>query len=165
MHPAWLRMARLLNMNKHLLKPVFAFSSVSGIFPDAPDTETLWENILNARISRLTPLEKRWGISKDIYFDPRPGKADKICLDRGFCLPENKDDVKACQIEIGTKVVHDLIHPETLKASPPDLFQTGLIIAACGTDQDYFNLDLEFTMQKKNFHGTRLFLFIRRMSS
>jgi len=138
-------------MNKHLSKPVFAFSSVSGIFPDAPDTETLWENILNARISRLTPLEKRWGISKDIYFDPRPGKADKIYLDRGFCLPENKDDVKACQIETGTKVVHDLIHPETLKASPPDLFQTGLIIAACGTDQDYFNLDLEFTIQKKKF--------------
>ncbi|MBX3177545.1 MAG: type I polyketide synthase [Candidatus Hydrogenedentes bacterium] len=64
-------------------QPPIAIVGMGGIFPDAPDLETFWQNIVSARASARDVPPGRWLLDPDDAFDPEKGKADKVYSKRG----------------------------------------------------------------------------------
>jgi PfaB family protein len=63
--------------------PSVAIVGIGGIFPDAPDLTTFWDNIRLAKSATREVPKGRWQLSADAAFDPEPGKADHVYSRRG----------------------------------------------------------------------------------
>jgi PfaB family protein len=68
--------------------PSVAIVGIGGIFPDAPDLTTFWNNIRSAKSATREVPEGRWQLAADTAYDPEPGKADHVYSRRG-CFIEN----------------------------------------------------------------------------
>jgi acyl transferase domain-containing protein/3-hydroxymyristoyl/3-hydroxydecanoyl-(acyl carrier protein) dehydratase len=64
-------------------RSTIAIVGIGGIFPDAPDLTSFWDNIRNCRSAVREVPEGRWMVPADSVFDPEPGKADCVYSRRG----------------------------------------------------------------------------------
>ncbi|HJV33500.1 beta-ketoacyl synthase N-terminal-like domain-containing protein [Geomonas sp.] len=63
--------------------PSVAIVGIGGIFPDAPDLTTFWENIRLGKSAAREVPDGRWQIAADTAFDADAGKADHVYSRRG----------------------------------------------------------------------------------
>jgi PfaB family protein len=63
--------------------PSVAIVGIGGIFPDAPDLTTFWNNIRSAKSATREVPKGRWQLDADAAFDAEPGKADHVYSRRG----------------------------------------------------------------------------------
>ncbi|GFO69931.1 hypothetical protein GMLC_35100 [Geomonas limicola] len=68
--------------------PSVAIVGIGGIFPDAPELSTFWENISNARSATRVVPPGRWQLPAEQAFHPEPGKADHVYSRHG-CFIDN----------------------------------------------------------------------------
>jgi len=67
----------------HEQSPSVAIVGIGGIFPDALELSTFWENIRGAKSAVRGVPDGRWALSADTAFDPEVGKADHVYSRRG----------------------------------------------------------------------------------
>ncbi len=134
------------NNNEYNDRP-FAFTAMSGEFPSSPGIDALWQRIVKAEVAPLVSLEKRWQIARSIYYDPQPGKAGYIYLDKAFCLPEITA-LRGRQVAYACRVIKRLIDPLIHEGKAPDLSTTGLVLAVCWSDEEYYMADMEYFLKK-----------------
>ena len=65
-----------------------AIVGIGGIFPDAPDLTSFWDNIRNGRSAARDVPEGRWIVPPDAAFDPEAGAADRVYSRRGCFIDE-----------------------------------------------------------------------------
>ncbi|QWV99332.1 type I polyketide synthase [Geomonas nitrogeniifigens] len=63
--------------------PCVAIVGLGGIFPDAPELTTFWENIRNAKSAAREVPAGRWALAVDAAFHPEAGKPDHVYSKRG----------------------------------------------------------------------------------
>ncbi|QXE92021.1 type I polyketide synthase [Geomonas subterranea] len=63
--------------------PSVAIVGMGGIFPDAPELTTFWENIRNGKSAAREVPAGRWALPADAAFDPEAGKPDHVYSKRG----------------------------------------------------------------------------------
>ncbi|WP_224982326.1 beta-ketoacyl synthase N-terminal-like domain-containing protein [Geomonas agri] len=63
--------------------PSVAIVGLGGIFPDAPELTTFWENIRNAKSAAREVPAGRWALAADAAFHPEAGKPDHVYSKRG----------------------------------------------------------------------------------
>ena len=68
--------------------PSVAIVGIGGIFPDAPELTTFWENIRNAKSAAREVPAGRWALPADAAFDTEAGKPDHVYSRRG-CFIES----------------------------------------------------------------------------
>ncbi|MEB3198866.1 MAG: beta-ketoacyl synthase N-terminal-like domain-containing protein [Candidatus Sericytochromatia bacterium] len=94
-----------------------AVIGAGGVFPDAPDLETFWSNILLGRCASRDVPEGRWVLPSAAIVDPTPGTPDRVLSSRACLL----DEALMGREELG-------IPPETLGTLDP-LYTVGLTAA------------------------------------
>lgn len=65
------------------LRNSIAIVGIGGIFPDAPDLDTFWENIAAGHSSVRDVPDGRWAVPSADVYHPEPGKADCVYSKRG----------------------------------------------------------------------------------
>ncbi|GFO65696.1 type I polyketide synthase [Geomonas paludis] len=68
---------------KQQQSPSVAIVGLGGIFPDAPELTTFWENIRNAKSAAREVPAGRWALAADAAFHPEAGKPDHVYSKRG----------------------------------------------------------------------------------
>lgn len=136
------------NESTYAGQPVLAFTGMSGIFPGSPDVDDFWQRIVNAEVAPLTSLEERWKIPRSAYFDPKPGKPDRVYLDRAFCLPGD-DNVGGRQTAYACEAVASLLEGLACHGTLPDLSEVGLVLGTSWSDQGYFYRDIDYFFGKE----------------
>jgi PfaB family protein len=63
-----------------------AIVGIGGIFPDAADLDTFWDNIRSCRSAFREIPDGRWMVPVDSVFDPEAGKTDHVYSRRGCFL-------------------------------------------------------------------------------
>ncbi len=63
--------------------PSVAIVGIGGIFPDAPELTTFWNNIRNAKSAAREVPAGRWQLPADTAFHPEAGKPDHVYSKRG----------------------------------------------------------------------------------
>lgn len=127
---------------------ILAFTGMSGIFPGSPDVDAFWQRIVHAEVAPLACLEERWKVPHSAYFDPQPGRPDRVYLDRAFCLPES-DSVGGGQIACACKAVGSLLEGLKRTGALPDLSEVGLVLGTSWSDQGYFYQDIDYFFGRK----------------
>ncbi|NTV48029.1 MAG: acyltransferase domain-containing protein [Geobacteraceae bacterium] len=71
--------------------PSVAIVGIGGIFPDAPDLDSFWENIRSGRSATRDVPAGRWQIPADEAFDPAAGAPDHVYSRRGCFIDQLPD--------------------------------------------------------------------------
>ncbi|MCL2760454.1 MAG: hypothetical protein FWD70_02260, partial [Desulfuromonadales bacterium] len=58
--------------------PSIAIVGIGGIFPEAPNLEAYWKNIVEGKSAAKPVPEERWPVKPESVFNPIPGKPDKV---------------------------------------------------------------------------------------
>ncbi|WP_366295347.1 beta-ketoacyl synthase N-terminal-like domain-containing protein [Paenibacillus sp. AN1007] len=130
---------------------LYAITGMEGIFPNSRNLDEYWNNIVQARVSPVSSLEKIWGISREQYMAPNNDDKSWIYNDRGYCLPEDESLPKDSgrQVMVAKKILKKLA--EKVNSETPDFkfSKTGLVLGTSWTDVDYFNQDVELLLGKQ----------------
>lgn len=123
-----------------------AVTALAGVFPGASDVDRYWDNILNARVARLAPIDRYWNIPKKNYYDPKMDIPNKAYLNDYFPLEECFDsfkEIKDRQVRIGASVVDRLLKSLTQTGVMPDVGRMALSCGTAWSAQSYFSKDEE----------------------
>lgn len=88
-------------------QPAIAIVGMGGIFPDAPDLDTFWRNILSGKASAKEAPADRWLLAVEDAFDPEQGKADHVYSKRG-CFIEGTVALDYDALRVSADLVRQL---------------------------------------------------------
>ncbi|PLX98361.1 MAG: type I polyketide synthase [Desulfuromonas sp.] len=78
-----------------------AIVAFGGEFPDSPNLDRYWENIVNNVNTARTPPQGRWLLDPERTYDPEVGKADKVYSSKACFLSDgtDKDDIPGLELD------------------------------------------------------------------
>ncbi|HBA86619.1 MAG TPA: type I polyketide synthase [Geobacter sp.] len=88
--------------------PSVAIVGIGGIFPDAPELTTFWENIRSAKSSAREVPAGRWALPAETAFDPEAGKPDHVYSKRGCFIESIPPLSELSGLSIEPKIADDL---------------------------------------------------------
>ncbi len=88
-------------------QPSIAIVGMGGIFPDAPNLDTFWRNILAGKASAKEAPADRWLLPVDEAYYPEQGKADHVYSKRG-CFIDGAIPLDYDELDIDVDLVRQL---------------------------------------------------------
>ena len=119
----------------------FCFSAMAGTFPGATSTQALWQLLATGETAQSHSMLPRWGLTRERIHSDKPGEKDRVYLHEAYCLEDTEDTpslLEGRQLQIGHKVIDDLLAKLASQGQSPDLRRTALVVATSWSDESYF---------------------------
>ncbi|MCP4898691.1 MAG: acyltransferase domain-containing protein [bacterium] len=85
-----------------------AIVGIGGVFPEAPDPQTLWRNILSRTSAAREVPSGRWELSPEDAYDPHPAMPDKVSSKRACFVDPSSFSIDTTQLNLSTELLDEL---------------------------------------------------------